>query len=289
MSDRLHAAVVMARRQAFETLLSPALYVTLSAGMLIGYFLVAGFTRAIDTAGFNAQLNPLYDVVSRVFGGLFGSAFVEKLFAEGPFVLALVCSFLPVLLFLAISSVFRFGHEKNAGAIELLTYGPADGTAYFMASFLKDVVFAAGSLALLTLFFVIAALLGNLDPGPLFLKSLPILFLLSLSVFAYGVLCSVLASNSSSSLALFFALMVVFAALLVGTLSISSETVRTLASVVASFFQWFSPFYYAVLAVRSTQAGSWVGFIGGMVLLVVLTFALLAASHGFLSRRGVRA
>lgn len=108
-------------------------------------------------------------------------------------------------------------------------------------------------------------------------------------MFAYGVLCSVLASNASSSLASFFALLVVFAALLVGTLSITSESVRSLASVVASLVQWFSPFYYAVLAVRSTQAGSWVGFIGGMALLIALTFALLGASHGFLSRRGVRA
>ncbi|MGA2973723.1 MAG: hypothetical protein ABSF77_00260 [Spirochaetia bacterium] len=289
MRERMHAAIVMARRQAFETFLAPGLYATLSAGMLIGFFLVAGFTRSIDSSGFNAQLSPLYDVISRVASSLFGAAFVEKLFAEGPFVFALFCAFLPVFLFLAISSVFRFGHEKNAGAIELLTYGPADGTSYFVASFLKDALFSAASLALLALFFCVGALLGNLVPGPLFLECLPVLFFLSLAVFAYGVLCSVLAANASSALAAFLGIMVVFAAVLAGTLSIMSDSIRSLASIAAAIVQWFSPFYYASLSVRATQAGSLAGFLGGMVLLPVLTAVLLAASHGVLSRRGVRA
>jgi hypothetical protein len=60
MSARLHASAVIARRQAFETLLSPGLYVTLAAGLLMGFFLVSGFTASVDSAGFNPLLNPLY-------------------------------------------------------------------------------------------------------------------------------------------------------------------------------------------------------------------------------------
>ena len=43
MRERLHAALVIARRQAFETLLSPGLYVTLAFGLVLGALLVTGF------------------------------------------------------------------------------------------------------------------------------------------------------------------------------------------------------------------------------------------------------
>ena len=158
MKRRLRAALVIARRQAFETLLSPGLYVTLALGLLLGFFLVSGFAASIDSAGFNPTLNPVYDMLGRSLAGAFGSAFVEKLFAEGPFLFALLVSFFPVFLFLSISSVFRFGQEKNAGALELLAYGPADGTSYIVASFLKDIAFTAASLALIVAFLGMAAM-----------------------------------------------------------------------------------------------------------------------------------
>ncbi len=210
MKRRLHAALVIARRQAFETLLSPGLYVTLALGLLLGFFLVNGFAASIDSAGFNPTINPLYDLLGRSLAGAFGAAFVGKLFAEGPFLFALVVAFLPVFLFLAISSVFRFGQEKSAGAVELLAYGPADGTSYIIASFLKDIAFTAGSLALIAAFLWVGAALGNLVLGPLFLASLPVLFALSLAVFAYGILCSVLSANASSALAAFLGILLVF-------------------------------------------------------------------------------
>jgi hypothetical protein len=277
MNRTLRAALVIARRQAFETILSPALNVTTTAGLLVASVLVWAFTGSIDSAGFNASQNPVYEVLDRLLVGLFGSSFVDKVFAEGPFVLALVCAAFPVFVFLAISSVFRFGIEKSAGAIALLTYGPADRTSYALASFLKDVVFAA------------AALLANLELGPLLAASLPVLFCLSLAIFAYSTLCSVLASGASSALAAFLVLMVAFVAVLAGSLAAASDSLRTVTSIVAAALQWFSPFYYASIAVRATQAGSALGFLGGLGALLGLTAALLAAGHGLLRRREVSA
>ncbi len=194
-----------------------------------------------------------------------------------------------MFLFLGISSVFRFGLEKSAGALELFAYGPADGTSYILASFLKDTIFSAAALLLTAGFLAVAALLGNLMLGPLFLLSLPILFFLSLAVFAYGALCSVVASNASSALAAFLGILVVFVAMLAGALSISSASVRTLSSVVGAILQWVSPFYYAALSVKATQAGSVPSFLGGLALLIALAGVLLAASQGLLKRKGVRA
>jgi small-conductance mechanosensitive channel len=289
MNRRFHAAVVIARRQAFETLLAPGLYVTLALGLLLGFFLVTGFAASVDTAGFNPTLHPLYDTLGRFLTGTFGLAFVQKLFAEGPFLLALVVAFLPVFLFLAISSVFRFGQEKAAGAVELLTCGPADGTSYIVASFLRDVAFSAGSLLAIAAFLWAAAAMGNLVLGPMFLSLLPVLFVLSLAVFAYGILCSVLSASASSALAAFLGILVVFLVILAGSLSIASESVRSVASVAAAIVQWISPLYYAALCVRAAQAGSAAGVLGGLGLLVVLGAVLLAAAHLAISRRGVRA
>ncbi len=289
MRRRFHAAVVIARRQAFETLLAPGLYVTLALGLLLGFFLVAGFAASIDTAGFNPTLTPLYDLLGRFLAGSFGAAFVGKLFAEGPFLLALVVAFLPVFLFLAISSVFRFGQEKTSGAIELLTYGPADGTSYIIASFLRDVAFTAAALLVIAAFLWAAAALGNLVLGPMFLTLLPVLFVLSLAVSAYGVLCSVLSANASSALAAFLGILLVFLLILAGSLSIASGSVRTVASIAAAIVQWVSPFFYASLCVRAAQAASAGGVLGGLGLLAVLTALLLSAGHLAISRRGVRA
>jgi hypothetical protein len=289
MKRRLHAALVIARRQAFETLLSPGLYVTLALGLLLGFFLVSGFAASIDSAGFNPTLNPLYDTLGRSLAGIFGSAFVGKLFAEGPFLFALVVSFLPVFLFLSISSVFRFGQEKTAGAVELLVYGPADGTSYIVASFLKDVAFTAASLALIAAFLGAAAALGNLVLGPLFLASLPVLFALALAISAYGIICSVLSGNASSALAVFLGILLVFLLVLAGSLSIASASVRTVASAAAAVLQWISPFFYASLCLRAVQGGSAAGVLGGIGLLLLLAAVLLAAAHLAISRRGVRA
>jgi hypothetical protein len=289
MSARMHASAVIARRQAFETMLSPGLYVTLAAGLLMGFFLVSGFTSSIDSAGFNPLLNPLYELISRILAGSFGEAFVAKLFAEGPYTLALIVSFLPVFLFLSISSVFRFGQEKNAGAIELLTYGPSDGTSYFVASFLKDVVFTAAALLLIAVFLWITAGAGNLVLGPQFLVSLPLLFLLSLAASAYGILCSILSSNASAALASFLGILVIFLLVLAGTFAIAGSSVRSVASVVAAVVQWLSPFYYAALCARALQAGNPVGLLGSMGLLILLSAVILVVSHFIIRRRGVRA
>lgn len=289
MNDRMRAAVVIARRQAQETVLSPGLYITLALGLLLGWFLVNGFASSIDSSGFNPVLNPLYDLVARSFGGVFGPSFVEKLFAEGPFVLALFVAFLPVFLFLSIASVFRFGQEKTAGAVELITYGPADGTAYFTASFLKDAVFSAAALLVIALFLAVLAAADNLALGPLYVTALPVLFFFTLAVFAYGILCSIVSANASSALATFLGILLVFLLVLTGELSIAGDSVRTVSSVAAAIVQWISPFFYASLCFHAAQGGSPGVVLGGIALTIVLAAALLVVSHMAIRRRGVRA
>ncbi len=289
MTPRLHAAAVIARRQIQETLLSPGLYVTLALGLLMGAFLVRGFAGAIDSSGFNPMLNPLYDIIARFLGGTFGGAFVGKLFSEGPYLFALLVSFAPVFVYLAIASVFRFGMEKTAGAVELLTYGPADGTAYILGTFLKDVALTVLTLLVILGFLAVSAAAGNLVLGPLFFWALPVVFLAALAVFAYGILCSVVASNGSSALALFVGVLLVFILVLAGSYSIASASVRSAAGIVAAVIQWISPFFYTAMCFRGLGGSGPGTVLGGLALLLVLAAVLLAAGHAVISRKGVRA
>ena len=289
MSYRARAAGIIARRQLFETLISPGYYLALTAGLLIGYAVVQGFVGAIDSSGFNPSLNPLCDLVNRSLGGAFGETFMEKLFAEGPFLFALAASFLPAFLFLAVTSVFKFGLEKAAGAIELLTYGPADGTSYLLASLARDVTLTALTLAVLLAHLALAAAIHNLALGPTFLVAVPVVLLVAIAIHAYGLLASVVTATGSSALALFLGILALFLAVLAGSVAIVSDYVRTLSTVVSWGVQWVSPFFYGGLCLQGQFAGRPFAVAGGLALLAILSAAVLAASHLVFRARGVRA
>jgi hypothetical protein len=285
---RLRAALVIGKRQVMETVLAPGLYVTLALGMVLGFLLVSGFAVSVDSAGFAPAQSGLYAFLTRGMAGVFGDAFVEKLFSEGPYAFALLVAFLPIALFLAISSVFRFAQEKSAGALELLLYGPADGSAYFLAGFLKDVGFSAAALLVLAGFFWLTAGVGNMVLGPLFLLLLPLLLLLSAACSAWGILSSILCSNAAASLAVFLAIMAAFTLMLVGSLSVTADTLRSFASTASVVLQWVSPLFYAALCIGAAEQGSAGGALGAIAHLVVLSAVLLGLSHLAISRRGVR-
>jgi hypothetical protein len=289
MRERLHATAVVARTQLQESLLSSGPYVAIAAGLAVGFRLCEGFVRAVDSSGFDSRLDSVWDFLTRALSGAFGAVFVEKLFTEGPFLAILVGSFLPILLYLAIASVFRFGMEKATGAVELFAYGPADGTSYFLGSFLKDAVLWAGSLALLTAYCAILAAAQNLVIGLQFFAALPVVFLLALSLSALGILCSSLASHPAAALALFCAVVLVFVGAMAGSLGTAISAARAAAGVASLVIQWVSPLFYAALAARCYGAGNVAAYLGALTLLAALSAAILALSHLVIRRKGVRA
>ncbi len=289
MSGRMRAALVLCRRQVFESLVSPGFFVILSLCLAIGGILAVSFAASVDTSGFDPKLSPLYDFLWRMLAGTFGTSFFGKLFAEGPLAFSLAASFLPMLVYLSVSSVFRFGHEKSAGAVELIVYGPADGTTYVLAAFLKDIALCLLSLAALTTAIVAAGVFVHVVPGRLFATVLVVLPLACLSVFAYGALCSILASNATSALALFIGIQLLFVLLLTGSFAMVSEPVRSVSSVAAALLQWISPLFYSSLCFRAAEAAQAAGFAGGCALLLLLSAALLFIGHLAIRETGVRA
>ncbi len=288
MNYRLNSTGAIAKRKIFETFISPGFYIALSIGLLLGYFVIGGFVDSIDSSGLNYSLNSIYELIARSLSGAFGETFVIKLFAEGPYLFALFVSFIPFLFYLAISSVFKFGFEKKVGALELITYGPADGTSYFLASFVKDMVFTLIYLMVLLVFFFVSALINNLVLGPMFFYTTVMMIFLSFAFYGYGVVSSVLTDTASSAIALFLGIALFFLIIQMGSFTIVSGYVRNLSTVLAWIIKWISPVFYLDLGMSSIGYGNVPMYLLSMLLLLVLTGGLLLISHLILKVRGVR-
>jgi hypothetical protein len=289
MSGYVNAARVIAKRKLFEVAITPGYYIALSLSLSFGFLLVYFFTEAIGSSGFAPAASPVYDVVSKSLAGLFGETFVDKLFAEGPYFFALFVSFLPILIYLAMSSAFRFGFEKNVGAIELLAYGPADGTSYFLASIVKDLILTAVSLVVLLVFFGLSAVINNLVLGPLFFFSLIMIIFFALAVFSYCIFASVVTDSEASSVALLIAFFVLFTFVQIGSFALISGYVRNLSSILGWIVQWISPVFYWQMGLDAIDAGQGLFFAGNLLALTAVSCLLLLLSHFILKKRGIRA
>ncbi len=288
MSYRINAALAIARRRLLEAFIHPGYYVSLAISLAIGFAFIAGFVRSIDSSGFDYKLTSLYAFAGGILSGAFGDGVVANAFADGPFLVAVNVAFLPVLLYLSMTSVYRFGTEKASGTIELLTYGPSDGTSYFLGSILKDMVLTVGTLLIFVLFFVLSAAVDNLALTQKLISSTALLLLVSLAVYSYGVLVSVLTDSANTALALFMSGLVLLALSLIGSYAIVTGYVRSLSTVAAWVIQWFSPFYYWSLGTRASIGHDAVGYVIGIAGLAALSAALLVASHYIIRFRGVR-
>jgi hypothetical protein len=290
MNNRIVSVKAICKRKLFEALISPGAYIALAAGLVAAFVLVTGFVDSIGSSGFNReQAHPVYVFLMGMLDSLFGPSFNAELFAEGPYLFALVAASVPLLLYLAFGSVYKFGFEKNVGAIELITYGPADGTSYFLASLLKDVILCAGGIIVLLLFFALSAILSNLVLGPSFFYALAGIFFLALSVFSLGILSSVVTENAAGATALFAVVTCVFAAIQAGSYSIAGGYVKSLSDILGWIVGWFSPLRYWSLGLDSVDYGNGPGALLFLLAQVLLAAAFLAASHFILKRKGVRA
>ena len=308
MSYRVSAIQVIARRRVLETLINPGYYIALALGLILGYVLTAQFVRSVDSGGptflvnvlgtASAQtvrqalsasaISPLYELISKTLVGAFGGTYVTQLFSEGPFLFAIIVAFLPPFLFLALSTVFRFGLEKNVGALELIVYGPVDGTAYFLAFLVKDLLLTVLTLGCLLLFFWINALVANLVLGPLFFFAVLQLLFFALMLFCYGILTSVVAENAASSIALFLGILAFFVIIHVGSFAIVGGALQSVTQVISQVLKWISPLFFWNLATRASGSGNVLLFVGSLLLFLAVSLAILFGSHLVLKAKGVR-
>jgi len=288
MTIRGRAVQAIAKRKLLETFLGPGYYLALTVALGTSYILVTEFVRSIDASGFDYEASPLYDLIVRVLHGAFGPALLENLFAEGPYLLIMIVSFLPVLLYVSVSSIFRFGFERKVGAVELLCYGPVDGTAYVLACVVRDMVCTVTAIAAIAVLLLISAGINNLVLGPLAAASLVFLAVISLAISAYGVLSVVLTDSPSSAVIVFASVMGFFLVLTMGAFVNVSSYARDVVSVLSTIFQWISPFFYWSASLRALYGGNPFWFVGGLLSIVALSALVLFASSVAVRIRGVK-
>jgi predicted permease len=92
-------------------------------------------------------------------------------------------------------------------------------------------------LAALLAHLLLTAWFNNLVVGPAFYRSLAVLFVMSVSIYAYGVLAAAITDSSGSALALFLGLALFFIAILMGSVSTVSVYVRSLSDGIRSRHQ----------------------------------------------------
>jgi hypothetical protein len=289
MKTRFHAAQVISKRMLFEMFIHPWFYVFLAFSLAGGLSVVWTFVQSIGTSGiFRFSQEGLQDPSLRFLLSSFGSTFCEKIFREGPFFFALCYSSLPVFLYLSMSAAFTFGNERTAGAIELITYGPADGTSCFLALLMRNMAGSIIMLITLILFFFIAAFLNNIALGYIFFYTLLLIFFLFLSMYSYVIFASVLSNSSSSSLALTIFFYLFFFSLQIGSFQIVQQDVRQYVHSIFLVARWISPLYYWTKGIEAAGYGNIPGYFLSLLFLFLLSFVLLCASHFILKRKGVR-
>lgn len=276
---RVHSPIVIARRKISETWYSPGIYISLTAGLVIAFLIVTSYTKSIGSGGFDSTLNPFFNFLSGLLVGAFGEAFFTKVFSEGPFYCALILSFVPILVFITINSVFRFGFEKNVGALRLISFGPADGTSFIIGTLIKDIFFYVIALAVLICFFVLCAIINNLLLGPKFFFGILTIFAFALCVSAYGVFSSSVTGNSGAAVALFSAIMMASVAIHIGSFMKLEDQTDVLSSILLKIARWASPIFYWQQAMALVDDLMWGRVILALAGSGIMAIVLIGISH----------
>lgn len=285
---RMRASLVVARRQIRETMLGPGIYVVLAVALLSAHWLVTAFAASIDAGGFDPERTALYRLLYDASVAAFGQTFFDGMVAEGPFVLAFTVSMGTVVVYLAASSVSRLALERRVGAMELVSYGPADATSSLLGALTRDVALSVASALLLLGVFTILAARHNLAMGPRLAYCVLAMAGLGLALSSMGIFCAAAASRTGSAVALFVSLLLLFLALLVARYAAVGGYLRSLTATLSAALRWVSPLGYWDLAMAS--AGSAHPGLASIALLglPVLSSAYLFAGHLLAGPRGSR-
>ena len=305
MRRRRRAVLAILRFKLREAALTPGYYVVLALALAGLYVLVRAFVAGVDGGGFVCagvslaedaeawntcyRQTPVYAVLGRVVTAAFGATFANALFADGPFQIGLPVALVPCCAFAALMSVLGQGLEKRVGMMELVICGPADGASYLIATLARDVIVATIAAVAIGMFCLLAAAAFNMALGIRFLPTALACLLVAAAFFGYGLLANAVADGPAGAVALLLLVILVFAALFVGSYALVGGYVVTLSAVLAAPLQWLSPLYYLGVAYTAMSAGNAAGYLVGLGGLILVTAAATTAGAVVVRWRGVRA
>lgn len=266
-----HGIKVLTRLHLKEMFLTPAFFIAAAISTVFGYLPVRGFVNSIGSQGFNPSLSPMFANITASLESLFSEVLVDTLFAQGPFLFALYCAYIPMLLYICASSIITYHFQRDVGAIELVRFGPVRSRTYLLSLFLKDLVSIIVYIAYLTITFFIVSRLNNLLLGPAFIQSVCVLAFVSVLICAYARLAASATSSGIGSLSLFLIVMISFAIVHVGSYTVIHDYIRNVSTILSWIVRWFSPFYFVTSVQTGLEIQSFWMVVGGSLGILVVT------------------
>jgi len=285
---RLRAVRVLARRRLLEHLLTPATWVLATFGLVLAFLIVEGFVRSVDSSGFDFSLHPPYEIIYGIIGSAFGVTYVRQLFGDGPFAFASLVAFAPVLLYLCLTSIQRFGQERRSGVVDLVAAGPADVPAYLFSFGAADTLVVVAYLALTGLFLAISGIVWNLAFGLTLVAYLLELLFFAASLLGLALFLVSLVRQPASAVALFLMVAAALAFAEVLSFAMVGGGPGSGAIVASWVLRWLSPFYYLDAARMAARSEQTLQFFSALLGQAVLCAAFLTGAYLTARSRGTQ-
>ena len=285
---RLHAMRVLTRRRLIEQLMTPATWLLATFGLILVFLLVQAFVKSVDSSGFDFSLNPLYQIIYGIIGSAFGVTYVRQMFADGPFAFSLSVGFAPIILYLSLTSIQRFGYERRSGMVDLVAAGPADEPAYLFSFGAADVMVAAAQLILMGLFLALCGMVWNMATGlPVLMYLLGLLFF-AVSLLGLALLFGAILPQPASALALFLLALAILAYADIASFTVVGGGFRSVANTASWALRWLSPFYYLDMGQMAVRSGHGSQFLAALFGQASLCVAFVLGGHMAARSRGGR-
>lgn len=272
MRQRLHVVKVIARRGIQSTVYGLGIYVAASIAFLVAMFFIRSNIHGVTENGLMVMTNPL----------------------NYPLFIAVIIG----ATYLSLTSAIAVSRERDQGTLEVLFYGPIDGTSYLFAKFIEQLVVFLGLAVLYVVIFFGISRLTNFGMDGSFLGMAGLSVFLTASIVAFGLFLSTISRSTRTAVILLLALLALFLAVDVVASILTSMSAKDMSTtliyarvaveVVNKGLQWISPFAYLNRGIAAVRMGSASQVLSSIVGSLVYTIILLGLAIQFFERKGVR-
>lgn len=265
-----HAIAAIVGQTIRSGLLSPGLYLVLGIAMFLTLFVVRNTIQAIQTDSM---------------------AVIRELFF-----LPTLGAVLLVGVFVGLITGIGIAHERGAGLVETLFYGPVSWTDYILGKASAQVLLAIAALMFYALLVAGLATLLNMALSPALLGTLLLGVVTTAYIVAVGVFSASLVRSTRAAILLFSAIILLCFAiefgssLLVSLASANEQTglflLRDTLSALNQLAAWFSPVTLLVDGSMSALRSDWITWGRTVGLTLVWAAATIGFSVFSFERRG---
>ena len=283
MKKRFYTASLILKKKLHEDFFNFGFSMSLTIGLFIGGLFVGGFIRSISILGLSSfDPNPLYKIFIILLELVFGKLYVYRIFSNGPFLLSLILSFIPVIIFLSIRSnkIFYITY-----IIKPILSESVDIKIMLIISLIKRIILSVIALIVIWLYYLCFVFLNNISVNSWFLSFIFVLIFFSISVYSIQTFISVFIRRIYLSILVFLLSLFFFTFIQISLqVLVHLKTLPLLVSI-TSIISWISPVYYLYRGLSSNLSD----VLLSIVLQSIFSILLVALSFLIIKMRGIKA